>query len=85
MAADAAVMTTVVCGSSSFSAAAEAGEITTVDAVVETAVDVIPADAESFKGQTYPEQGTSVYLTPPVLCPKVPALETHDFRCPFIY
>ena len=51
---------TVVCGSSSFSAAAEAGEITTVDAVVETAVDVIPADAESFKGQTFPEQGTSV-------------------------
>ena len=50
----------IVCGSSSFSAAAEAGEITTVDAVVETAVDVIPADAESFKGQTFPEQGTSV-------------------------
>lgn len=60
MAADAAAMTTVVCGSSSFSAAAEAGEITTVDAVVETAVDVIPADAESFKGQTFTEQGTSV-------------------------
>ena len=50
----------IFCGSSSFSAAAEAGEITTVDAVVETAVDVIPADAESFKGQTFPEQGTSV-------------------------
>ena len=49
MAADAAAMTTVVCGSSSFSAAAEAGEITTVDAVVETAVDVIPADAEKPK------------------------------------
>lgn len=57
MAADAAAMTTVVCGSSSFSAAAEAGEITTVDAVVETAVDVIPADAESFKGQTFPDAG----------------------------
>ena len=48
MAADAAAMTTVVCGSSSFSAAAEAGEITTVDAVVETAVDVIPADAKKL-------------------------------------
>ena len=48
MAADAAAMTTVVCGSSSFSVAAEAGEITTVDADAETAVDVIPADAEKL-------------------------------------
>ena len=38
--------TTVVCGSSSFSAAAEAGEITTVDAVVdaEMAVDAAETD-----------------------------------------
>ena len=48
MAADAATMTTVVCGSSSFSVAAEAGEITTVDADAETAVDVIPADAKKL-------------------------------------
>ena len=60
MAAVAAAMTTAVCGSFSCCAAAEDGEITAAEADVETIADVIPADAESFKGQTFPEQGTSV-------------------------
>ena len=46
MAADAAAMITVVCGSSSCCAAAEDGEITAAEADVETIAAAIPADAK---------------------------------------
>ena len=71
MAADAAAMITVVSGLSSCCAAAVAGAITAADAAVGAITAAIPADADVFSGQACPKQGTSVYLTPPLLCPQI--------------
>ena len=53
MAADAAVMTTAVCGSSSCYAAAVDLAITAADVDAEMAVDAIPADVKIFKGRHF--------------------------------